>query len=114
MTVPPPDLVRLSGNERPATDTIPSSPNEQQVGSRLRSATTSAGHNTWPRSYVFMSMAGWNKPDRYTHVRELILRGLAEGQLKPIVDKVFPLDQVAEAHRYLESNRQVGKVVVKP
>lgn len=57
-----------------------------------------------------MSMAGWNKPDRYTHVRELILRGLAEGQLKPIVDKVFPLDQVAEAHRYLESNRQVGKV----
>jgi NADPH:quinone reductase len=63
---------------------------------------------TWVASSV------WNKPDRYAHVRELILRGLAQGQLKPMIDKVFPLDQIAEAHRYLESNQQVGKVVVKP
>jgi NADPH:quinone reductase-like Zn-dependent oxidoreductase len=64
------------------------------------------------RTWVASSI--WNKPDRYAHVRELILRGLAQGQLKPVVDKVFPLDEIAEAHRYLESNRQVGKVVVRP
>jgi NADPH2:quinone reductase len=36
------------------------------------------------------------------------------GALKPIVDsKVFRLDQIADAHRYLESNQQFGKIVVR-
>ena len=34
------------------------------------------------------------------------------GRLKPIVDKVFGFDQVAEAHRLMESNATVGKVVL--
>ena len=38
--------------------------------------------------------------------------GLADGTLKPIVAKTFPFEQIAEAHRYLESNQQIGKVVV--
>jgi len=37
---------------------------------------------------------------------------LAAGRLRPKIDRTFPLSQVVEAHRYLESNRQVGKVVV--
>jgi NADPH:quinone reductase-like Zn-dependent oxidoreductase len=37
---------------------------------------------------------------------------LADGHLKPIVAKTFPLHQIVEANRYLESNQQVGKVVV--
>jgi NADPH:quinone reductase-like Zn-dependent oxidoreductase len=32
--------------------------------------------------------------------------------LKPVVAKTFPFAQIADAHRYLESNQQVGKVVV--
>jgi NADPH:quinone reductase-like Zn-dependent oxidoreductase len=32
--------------------------------------------------------------------------------LKPIIAKTFPLSQIVAAHRYLESNQQVGKVVV--
>ncbi len=32
----------------------------------------------------------------------------------PIVDSYYPLDAIQEAHRRLESNRQIGKVVVTP
>ncbi len=31
---------------------------------------------------------------------------------KPIIDRTFPLDAIADAHRYMESNRQLGKIVV--
>jgi NADPH:quinone reductase-like Zn-dependent oxidoreductase len=30
----------------------------------------------------------------------------------PIIAKTFPFDQIVEAHRYLESNEQIGKVIV--
>ena len=35
------------------------------------------------------------------------------GLLKPVVDKVFPLEEAQEAHRYLEESRHFGKVVLK-
>ena len=41
-----------------------------------------------------------------------VLKGLANGTLKPVIDKTFPLENIVEAHRYLESNQHVGKVVV--
>lgn len=44
--------------------------------------------------------------------KRFILGGLAAGTLKPIIDRVFPLEQIVEAHRYLESNQQFGKIVV--
>lgn len=54
----------------------------------------------------------WNKPQRFARNRDLILYGLTEGRLKPIIAKTFPLTQIVEAHRYLESNQQIGKIVV--
>ena len=41
-----------------------------------------------------------------------ITRGLETGTLKPVIAKTFPFDQIVEAHRYLESNAQFGKIVV--
>ncbi|MEU0306450.1 zinc-dependent alcohol dehydrogenase family protein [Streptomyces cyaneofuscatus] len=38
--------------------------------------------------------------------------GLAKGELTPTIDKTFPLEDIAEAHRYLEAGGQVGKIVV--
>ena len=35
------------------------------------------------------------------------------GELKPVVDSVYPLERVAEAHRHMESNRNIGKIVLK-
>jgi len=38
---------------------------------------------------------------------------LARGAVRPVVDRVFPLDQIGDAHRYLESNATFGKVVIE-
>src|SRR4029077_14037899 len=35
------------------------------------------------------------------------------GSVKPNLDRVFPVDEVQEAHRYLESNESFGKVVLR-
>jgi NADPH:quinone reductase-like Zn-dependent oxidoreductase len=72
----------------------------------------------WPAALKGLSIRGWvaaslwNKPERFERAKDLILRGLADGHLKPIVAKTFPLSQIADAHRFLESNQQIGKIVV--
>lgn len=38
---------------------------------------------------------------------------LAQGVVRPVVDRIFPLGQVAEAHRYVESEQKAGDVVVE-
>ncbi len=37
---------------------------------------------------------------------------LEKGKLKPIIARTFTLDQIVDAHRYMESNAQIGKIVV--
>jgi NADPH:quinone reductase-like Zn-dependent oxidoreductase len=44
---------------------------------------------------------------------EAMVPFLADGRLKTIVDRVFPLQEAAEAHRYLESANQFGKVILR-
>lgn len=43
---------------------------------------------------------------------EFITGGLATGNLMPIISRVFPLDQVVEAHRFMEANGHTGKIVL--
>jgi NADPH:quinone reductase-like Zn-dependent oxidoreductase len=45
-------------------------------------------------------------------IKTFVLKGLESGQLKPLVGKTFPIEEVVEAHRYLESNQQIGKIVL--
>ncbi|MGH7255005.1 MAG: zinc-binding dehydrogenase, partial [Nitrospirales bacterium] len=45
-------------------------------------------------------------------VGTITLEGLASGTLKPVVAKTFSLEEFVEAHRFLESNQQIGKIVV--
>jgi NADPH:quinone reductase-like Zn-dependent oxidoreductase len=42
-----------------------------------------------------------------------IMKLVAAGRLKPVVDRIFPLADAAAAHTYLESGQQFGKVVLK-
>ena len=62
------------------------------------------------RGYVMSEIT--SNPERLERGKRFIDEGLADGSLKPIIAKTFPLDQIVEAHRYLESNQQFGKVVV--
>ena len=72
----------------------------------------------WAAAFKGLSLRGWvasaiwSKPHRFAKAQALVLQGLAEGHLKPVIAKTFKLDQIADAHRYMESNQQVGKVVV--
>ncbi|TSA41015.1 MAG: zinc-binding alcohol dehydrogenase, partial [Betaproteobacteria bacterium] len=45
-------------------------------------------------------------------VRDL-LPAFAEGRIAPVVDKVFAFDELPAAKDYMESNSQVGKIVVR-
>ena len=42
-----------------------------------------------------------------------IVDGIEEGALSPVVDRVFPFEEIQDAHRYAESREQVGKIVVE-
>ena len=37
---------------------------------------------------------------------------LEEGRIRPIVDKVFPLDQASEAHKRMHSSQHIGKLLL--
>jgi NADPH:quinone reductase-like Zn-dependent oxidoreductase len=43
---------------------------------------------------------------------EYIVKGLASGALKPVIDRTFKFEDMVEAHRYLENSGHFGKIVV--
>src|SRR5262245_15778767 len=45
---------------------------------------------------------------------ETLLRYATDGSIKPRVDRAFPFDRAAEAHRYIQERRNIGKVLLKP
>jgi NADPH2:quinone reductase len=75
----------------------------------MRRRLTLTGSTLRARSVEFKSL-----------VRDEIARNVwpavADGQLKPVIDRTFPLEQAADAHRRMESSDHVGKIVleVKP
>ncbi|MFJ6686738.1 zinc-dependent alcohol dehydrogenase family protein [Streptomyces werraensis] len=51
-------------------------------------------------------------PERLRRAVAFVNAGLASGSFNPVVDRTFDLADIAEAHRYMEANGQVGKIVV--
>lgn len=62
------------------------------------------------RGYLVHEIIG--DPARLAAAKAFILDGLASGALKPVIARTFPFDQIVDAHRFLESNQQFGKIVV--
>lgn len=51
-------------------------------------------------------------PERMERAKKYIFDGLKSGALWPVIDRIFPLEGIVDAHRYMESNQQNGKIVV--
>ncbi len=43
------------------------------------------------------------------HLRELI----ATGKFRPVIDRTYPLDEIIDAYRYVESGQKVGNVLIR-
>ncbi|HEY2379006.1 MAG TPA: NADP-dependent oxidoreductase [Gemmatimonadaceae bacterium] len=70
-----------------------------------RKATAAARRHNGRYEYLFMRADG----AQLGEITRLVERGI----IKPLVDKVFPLEQVRDALAYSESGRATGKVVIK-
>jgi len=51
-------------------------------------------------------------PDLTTKAERFVFDHLKAGSFKPRIDRVFPFAEIVEVHRYMESNEQIGKIVV--
>ena len=56
----------------------------------------------------------WGEGEKVAGWTREIVSGVAEGWIRPHVDRAFPFDQIAAAHRYLEERKNIGKVVLVP
>jgi len=71
------------------------------------------------RSYVVYSFCGLEtlglrrNEEAFARAVQFINENLASGKLQPLIAKIFPLSEIQEAHRYMESNQQLGKIVIK-
>jgi NADPH:quinone reductase-like Zn-dependent oxidoreductase len=54
----------------------------------------------------------WDEQRPLRAVMGHLMDDLTAGRIQPIVAKTFPLDRAAEAHRYIESRSNIGKVVL--
>lgn len=46
-------------------------------------------------------------------IESLIWPLIGKGKIKPVIYKVFPLDQAADAHRLMESSTHIGKIILE-
>jgi NADPH:quinone reductase len=52
-------------------------------------------------------------PDALSEGKRFVLDGLKKNLFRPVIAKIFPLTEIVAAHRFLEANGQVGKIVVQ-
>lgn len=64
------------------------------------------------RGTVLRSRSLAEKIDATARFEREVVPLLATGKVKPVIDTVFPLEQIADAHRRMESNESVGKIVI--
>ena len=62
------------------------------------------------RGYILFEVV--SQPEIFAEAKRYIFGHLQSGAFKPKIDKVFALAEIVEAHRYMQSNAQIGKIVV--
>ena len=59
-----------------------------------------------------LSVAAPCRYSRPMNAVQQLQRFLESGAFKALIDRVYPLDQIVEAHGYAESERKIGNVVI--
>ncbi len=62
------------------------------------------------RGYTLMEVT--RSPELLKTAVKYVYDHLESGSFKPRIDRTFPFEQIVDAHRYMESNQQIGKIVV--
>jgi NADPH:quinone reductase-like Zn-dependent oxidoreductase len=62
------------------------------------------------KGYTLFEVVG--NPAAFPKAKQYVFDHIAAGDFTPRIDRTFPLSQIVEAHRYMESNAQIGKIVV--
>ena len=62
---------------------------------------------------VFLGAEMGHDPARVRTMIESLLARVAAGELQVVIDKEFPLEQAADAHRYIESRQAFGRVLLR-
>ena len=63
----------------------------------------------WRREVNIIGANGWRRSDL-----EALLVEVERGSIKPVIDRVFPLAESAEAMRVLEDREVFGKIIIRP
>ena len=71
----------------------------------MRRRLTLTGSTLRPRSIEFKTMVA-------DELARTVWPYVEGGRLKPVVDRVFPLEEVADAHRRIEAGEHVGKIIL--
>ena len=63
---------------------------------------------------VFLGAEMRHDPARVRAMIERLLQRAADGELRVVIDREFPLADAAEAHRYIEKRQAFGRVLLRP
>jgi NADPH:quinone reductase-like Zn-dependent oxidoreductase len=56
----------------------------------------------------------WGEGEKVASWTREIMRGVQQGWIRPHVDRSFSFDEIADAHRYMEARKNIGKIVLVP
>jgi alcohol dehydrogenase len=97
-------------------DTWPTSLRTLRAGGRLLTCGATSGYEAttdlryvWTREQTIIGSDGWTR-----HDLEQLLSLVADGAITPVIDRVVPLDSVADAEAAIERREVFGKVIVAP
>jgi NADPH2:quinone reductase len=86
-----------------------------------RAARHDAAPDIWPLqkkngsvTCVLFGAEDQRAPGRARALVDTLMRRVASGELRSVIDREFPLREAAEAHRYVESRQGFGRVLLRP
>jgi len=87
-----------------------------RLGGRIVTCGATAGFDVkidvrylWTYEHQIIGSDGWTVEDLAA-----LLEEIAAGRLRPVIDRVFPLEQAAEAERLMEDREVFGKILLRP